>query len=476
MKIALTFLLCLLAVLVIGQKKYDLKPDAQGYLIIRGTYKPGDTIQLNGYFKAVAVYDLSGAAGKPITITNVPGQTLIIGDSAWSGGAWPHGLAIRNSRYLHIYGTTRHNFKLIGSNSIAKDGNGYPVKAAYFNLIIGELSDNVTAHDITIRHGGTGVWAKTEVSASNPNTWFPRRYLDNFEFYNFDIYNTTNEAFYIGHTATRWNIKTNQPMYTATTDTVTYKQPVKLRNVKVRHNYIHDVATDGIQTAAIDSLLIHDNIISNWATAKDWNHNGGILIGGRVNNFAVHDNRVLNGWGEFMQIYADAGPAIVRNNLFVNNKLSGIGLRGGPGLVVQFLNNTIIQSGESAFRINGASGGTGKNIIKKNIIAQPGTGRYYYLENGGAMSDEDNKTFATLAEAKLNPLLYYQPLVTSSAIGYGYNAGTVVEPPPPPPTETKLSVSITLPTLTLPEGSHVLKLTTPDGKVSDVKIVVQREQ
>lgn len=474
MKLCITLLYFLLCMASFGQKKYELKPDAQGYLIIRGTYKPGDTLQLNGYFKAVAIYDLVGDSVKPITITNVPGKTLIIGDSLWFTGSWSHGLAVRNSRYLHIYGSTKSSFKIIGSNSTAKDNNGYPVKTAYFNFMITELSDNVKVHDITIRHGGVGVLCKTDVYANNSKTWYPNTYLNNFEFYDLDIYNTYNEAMYIGHTATYWNTKTNGPVYTGAIDPAIMKQPIKLRNVKIHHNYIHDIHNDAIQTAAIDNLQVYDNEITNWAIKKDYSHNGAILIGGRVKDFEVRNNKVTNGWGEFLQIYADAGKAIVQNNLFVKNSLSGVGLRGGKGLAVEFINNTIIGSGEAAFRINGSSGGTAKNILRKNIIAAPGTGRYYYLENGGAMSDEDNKTFSTLALAQLSAS--YLPLTGSSATGYGYGVPTT-EPDPDPDPVPVLKVGINIPAIiigALAEGNHVFKLTTPDGKVYDITVSITK--
>lgn len=449
---------------------YTLKPDAQGYLVINaGIYKPGDTIYLSGKFKAVAVYKLVGSAEAPIKITNVPGETLIIGDELWSGGAWSHGLAMRGCRFIEVCGESREKFIITGPNLTIPAA----ARAAYWNFYIGEFSDNFEVHNLTIRYGGTGILCKTDVSKTDTKTWFPNTYLDNFEFYSLTIQDTQNEGIYIGHTATYWNIDTWSPVYSGTINTTTMKQPIKLRNVRIFNNKLVNIGNDGIQTAAIDNLKVYDNEVINWATNKDSSHNGGILIGGRVVNFEVYNNRVLDGYGEFLQIYADAGTAVVKNNLFVNNKLSGVGLRGGKALAVTFANNTVVNSGHDAFRINGSTGGTGKNILSKNIIVQP-TGRYVYLENGGVATEEDNKKAMSTTGVNISPTTFVA-VAGSASIGYGYSAGTVVEPPPPPPpTEAKLTVSITLPTITLPEGAHVLKLTTPDGKVSDVKIVVER--
>lgn len=419
---------------------HTLKPAADGYLIINpGVYKPGDTIFLSGNFKAVAIYKLIGTVEAPIKITNAPNETVTIGDINWGGGSWSHGLALRGCKHIEIFGTTKNNLQIIGSNSTVKDSNGYPVRGAYFNMMITELSDNFKVHDITIKHGGTAIVCKTDVSKTDPKTWFPNTYLDNFEFYNITIENCLNEGIYLGHTATYWNINNSQPVYSGTINTEYMKQPVKLRNVSIHHNTLVNIGNDGIQTAAVDNLKIYNNQILNWAVNKDLSHNGGILIGGRVVNFEVYNNKLQDGYGEFIQIYADAGTAVVKNNLFVNNKLSGIGLRGGKGLMVEFTNNTIVNSGENAFRINGTSGGTGKNSLKKNIIVQP-AGRYIYLENGGAATEEDNKKVTTLAGAFLSASTFL-PLAGSASTGYGYSAGTVVIPDPEPPVPSKITIT-----------------------------------
>lgn len=424
---------------------YTLTPGADGYLTIRGTYKPGDVIQLKGNFKAVAIYDLAGNATTPIQITNVPNEVLTIGDVAWSRGAWPHGLAVRNSKHLSIFGTTKENFKITGSNSTAKNTNGDGLaRAAYFNLLIGELSDNIKVYNMTIANGGTGIWCKTEVT-KDERTWFPNTYLENFEFYDLEIYNTVNEAMYIGHTATYWNITTNAPLYTTPPagSGAYIKQPIKLRNVKMHHNYIHDTYTDGIQASAIDNLIVTDNEVANWAQQKDSSHNGGILIGGRVKDFEVTNNYVHDGWGEMLQVYAEAGKAIVKNNLFVRNKISGISLRGTNNLAIEFTNNTVAYAGDHAVRVNGAFGGTGKNILKSNLFVQPTSGRDVYLENNGQVTQDGNKVFAKAADAKLDETKYFAPFDGSPAAGIGYvRPGTTTPPEPEPPVNVPAVITI----------------------------------
>lgn len=399
-------------------KAYILKADEQGHLLVDNSnrlYQPGDTLLLSGAFKSISINNLSGSPKQYIVISNVPGQPVHIGDSTWSGGSYAHALGFGNCHYIRLGGTRKQLFNITGSNSTAADAGGFPVRAAYFNLAIGELSDNFIVQNITIRHGGTGVWAKTEVSSTNPATWFPNTFLNNFDFYNLDIYNTYNEGMYIGHTGSYWNIQNKTPLYPhpnePAPDARVYKRPIKLRNVKIHHNRVHSSGGDGIQAAAIDNLELYNNEVFNWAANKNSAHNGGILIGGRVKGFNVYNNYVHDGWGEMLQVYAEGGGprSTVTNNLLLRNKQDGVSLRGTHQLGITFSHNTVAYTGTNIIRINGYFGGTGTNIITKNILANPMANggqlypsAYIYTENGGVAQDTDNKKFVRGAEAGLN--------------------------------------------------------------------------
>jgi hypothetical protein len=455
-----------------GGRSFTLKPDAQGYLVIdnaSGTYRPGDTLYLTGYYKSVALYNLSGAPDNYITIINGPGGA-IIGDSLWSGGAWAQGFVARGCHYIELAGTAKDKLKIIGSNSTVKDASGNPVRTAYIDLAISELSDNFLVHDLSIRHGGVGVFAKTEVRPGQPATWTGA--LNNFEFYNIDVYNTFNEAMYIGHTAAYWNVKTNQPAYPSPTDTyqkdtTTYKLPLKLVNVSIHDNYVHDIGNDGIQTAAIDNLQLYNNEVVNWGTKKELANSAGLLIGGRVKGFEVHDNKVHDGWGELMQIYAAGGDkALVENNLLYKNQRDGVSVRGTDNLVVTFKGNTVAFAGENLVRINGYTGAT-RVDLSKNLLAGPLGGlatttypkNYIYLENGGAATDVDNKKSAA-------------GLDMNSSGEYGYQ-GTAVSTGPVIVSAGSASTVVR----GLKEGSYTFKLTATDNtgvSASDEMIVTVR--
>ena len=442
-----------------GGISHILTPDAQGHLSKTSWtgYKPGDTIYLSGVFKAIAFDNLVGVGDNYYVITNKPNETVIIGDSVWSGGSWAQGMVLHGCHYIEIAGTDKTRFKFIGSNSNIKDANGVPTKTAYTDIALSQLTDNISLHDVTIRYGGAGVFAKTEVSSTNSATWFPNTYLNNWEFYKLDISGTYNEAMYIGHTANYWNIQSNTPYYPTPTDPAPdqaiYKRPIKLTNVKIYNNYIHDIGNDAIQTAAIDSLEVYNNEVYNWATKHDASNNGGILIGGRVIGFNVHDNIVHEGWGEFMQVYAQGGgSSIIRNNLFVKNQGDGISTRGSEKLQMQITNNTIAYAGGAGLRINGYYG-QGNTVAQKNLITNPkynggviNPNTYIYLENGGTVSEglspNENKKYATILQANVDTLNFYQPVLGGVSFGYGYSKNTPTPIPVPTPDTVPIPVPV----------------------------------
>jgi hypothetical protein len=445
---------------------YTLKPDSGGHIIVDGkNYKPGDVIFITGNPKDVLLSNVNGDPINNVHITNVPGEKLSIGDEKWSGGSYSYGLVFKRSKYVNIFPSYKGAFTLSGSTSTALDTNGFGVRGAYFNLRIDDLSDNFTVRDLVIKNGGTGLWAKTEVSPTDSRTW-AGNFLENFKFYNLEISNTYVEGMYIGHTATLWNIKTNQPMYTRpTTDLANYKEPAKLRNVVIENCKVYNTGFDAIQTAAIDNLDVVGNEIYGWAANKNWGHNAGILIGGRVKNFRVFNNYIHEGYGDGIQVYAEGGAdAIIKNNLVVKAGMEGVSLRGTNALAVLFERNTVIMPGSTTFRVNGAMGGTGQNIVRKNIFIQPAaTGgvvypnRYIYLENGGKVTDEDNIKIPALADVALGVDNYYEPRAGSPFVGYGYEIPKVIEDPdvdPHPTMQAQIEGGIVNLLKLLPAGNN----------------------
>lgn len=414
-------------------RTFTLVPDANGRLIIdnkNGTYKPGDVINLKGTFKAVFVSNMSGSASAPITFQNPSGSISYFGDPSWNGGGYPCAFDFSNCHYIKLGSPNGKSYFVINGSTTA-------AREAYFNIHLGNHTDNFEIYNLVINNGGTGIVAKTEPVKGDASTAYPNSVMRNLSIHGISINNTRNEAMYIGHTATYWDLTAGVPFYGSTSEMAAghqYVQPIKWNGVKIYSNIVSNSGLDGIQTAAIDNLEIYSNTVTNWATQKNTAHNGGILIGGRTTATNTHDNIVRNGWGELCQFYGSGTNHVIKNNLFADNESDGVSMRGASGAAVQFINNTVANTKGNSLRINGYTGQTGKNIVNGNVFIAPVKGvgtiyaKYYiYLENGAVVTEGTgslaNFKFPTVASSGTSASNYYQ--ITNKTLTGGYTSGYV---------------------------------------------------
>ncbi|TWV98843.1 right-handed parallel beta-helix repeat-containing protein [Chitinophaga pinensis] len=415
-------------------RTFTLGPDANGRLVIdnkSGTYKAGDIINLKGNFKAVFISNMSGTAAAPIKIQNASGTVATIGDPSWTGSSgYPGAFSFDNCHYIKLGSPNGKNYMVI-------NGATTSVREAYFNIHLGKHTDNFEIYNLSMNNGGTGIVAKTEPVKGDASTAYPNSTMYNLSIHGISINNTRNEAMYIGHTATYWDLTAGVPYYGTTSGMTAghqYVEPIKWYNVLIYGNTVSNSGLDGIQTAAIDKLEVHSNVVTNWATQHNTAHNGGILIGGRTTNTNTHDNIVRSGWGELYQFYGSGTAHVVKNNLFADNESDGVSMRGAGGAAVQFVNNTVANVKGNTLRINGYSGQTGKNIVNNNVFIAPlkGVGtiypKYYiYLENGAVVTEGTgtlaNFKFATIAASGVSATNYYQ--VTNTTLTGGLKVGYV---------------------------------------------------
>ncbi|HEU4555785.1 MAG TPA: right-handed parallel beta-helix repeat-containing protein [Chitinophaga sp.] len=417
-------------------KTYILTPDRNGRLNINNTnryYKPGDVLILKGNFSAVYFTNLSGSAKAPIIIKNPPGAVTAIGAPGWNGGSWAEALSFTNCHYL-IVGSGDNN----KANFVIK-GSTQPGRPAYFDLVLRGHTDNIEIRYLTITNGGTGIWAKTDPQKNDAGTWYPNSQMENLSIHHVEISGTHNEAMYIGHTATYWDLTAGLSFYDSPSKFKPdhkYVQPIKWRNVKIYNNYVHDIGADGIQTAAIDQLEIYNNEVANWALQHNSSHNGGILIGGRTTNTNTHDNYVHNGWGELLQFYGSGennAKHIIHNNLFRDNMEGndGMSIRGTDNAIVIITNNTVARTGGNSIRLSGYRGMKGVQIANGNALLQPRTNgkplypnAYIYTEGGAAVAEGQgsnaNVKFATVTAAIVDTDNFYMPHAGSPLADCGY--------------------------------------------------------
>jgi hypothetical protein len=410
-------------------RTFTIVPDANGRLVIdnaSGVYKAGDVLNLKGSFTGVFISNMSGSSSAPIIIQNLPGTVTYVGNPSWNGGSYAAAFSFTKCHYIRLgSGTAKANLVINGSTQA-----GSP---AYFNIRLGEHTDNFEICRLTMNNGGTGIVAKTEPVKGDPTTAYPNSTMYNLLIHDITVNNTVNEGMYIGHTATYWDLTGGVPYYGPASGFAsghTYVQPIKWSNVKIYNNVVQNTGADGIQTAAIDKLEIYSNTVTNWAVRHGSADNGGILIGGRTTNTNTHDNVVRNAWGEPCQFYGsgeNGATHIIKNNLFAESQGDGVSMRGSSNAIVQFVNNTVAYVKGNTFRVNGYSGQTGKQLLNANVFIAPLNGagtiyakNYIYTENGGQVTEGTgtlaNLKYGTVAAAGVSASSYYQILNTASLV------------------------------------------------------------
>ena len=363
-------------------------------------YVPGTLIILTGTFKSLWFNKLIGSATLPILVQNQGSVT--IGDPNWSGAGRGTALCFIDCHHFELNAVVNGDIQVNGSTiTTLNPASGEQWRAHYRNIDMTLFTDNFTISGITSNNGGHGIVAKTDVLASNPASYGDKR-LGTMIFENMSFNNNWNEAMYIGHTATLWNIKTNKPEYTLTSGP-DLKEPLMISHVIVENCKIDGSGLDGIQIAAAVEVDVVRNEVTNWATQKNTAHNGGILIGGKVRTSFVAHNYVHDGWGEGYQFYGSGGddPHHLTDNTFQHNQGDMISLRGSNKALVYITKNNILHAGPSGnlIRVNGLTNGEPKQaIITDNILAGPlndGKGTVYpknfiYTEQGATIDESGN--------------------------------------------------------------------------------------
>ncbi|MBW8687063.1 right-handed parallel beta-helix repeat-containing protein [Chitinophaga rhizophila] len=396
-------------------RQFTLVPDANGRLIIDNadnTYQPGDILNLQGDFKAVLISNMSGKSNAPIIIQNLAEHVVTIGNPSWNGGEFPVAFVLWNCHYIKLRGQS-------GRESLVINGSTQPAREAYYDLQIGNKSDNIEISNLTIKDGGNGIVAKTDPAKGDPGTVHPNLIMHNLSIHDVNISNTQNEGMYIGHTATYWDLSSNTPFYGSPDGAAKghqYVQPAMWNNVKIYNCNVSQTGLDGIQTAAINQLEITRNEVSHWALLRNAAHNGGILIGGRTTNTRVYRNYVHDGWGELCQFYGsgeNGARHFIHNNVFANNESDGISVRGSHNALVWIGANTIANTGGNNIRLNGYTGMKVAQFVYNNTLVAPHKGRgtiyekfYIYTEEGAAAKEGNgmytNKKYPSLEKANIS--------------------------------------------------------------------------
>lgn len=192
------------------------------------------------------------------------------------------------------------------------------------------------------------------------------------------IHDVGNEGMYIGHSH-----------YTGVTlhcnDKDTIVEPHILDTVDISYNRLENIGWDGLQiSSSRHHCNIHDNYVYKDSQEEVFNQMSGILVGGG-SDCNCYNNYIEDGKGDGIDLMG-VGNQLVYNNIIVNpgQKIEtktpkelpkqGIFVKDIAtigGSYIHLLNNTIINPRTDG--INFSNGETSNSIIANNIIINPGS-------------------------------------------------------------------------------------------------------
>jgi hypothetical protein len=196
--------------------------------------------------------------------------------------------------------------------------------------------------------------------------------------------------------------------------------------LEIYNNITKDTGAEGIQVSSIpNGAQIHHNMIIEYGQRPfaQFQDNGMQVSQGKAE---IYNNLISDGPGNGLIIFG-AGHRVF-NNILLNTGSYGVfadDRREGAGHA--YLNNTIVNSALDGIRIYNDES-TSSNIIKNNIIANPGTGVFVHKLNNNVNLDMSHNLF----ELDINTVKFrdaagndYRLLPDSPAVNAGTDAAAL---------------------------------------------------
>lgn len=276
-----------------------------------GFVKAGDTLYLSGVVSYFIIKNLTGEAGNPIHITNVPGQSFKV-DANFN-----YGVSIRNVKHLNFFSSNvANNRGIVISNS-----GGY-------GMDVGYLSTNYTINNLEIGPVGIGpgILAKTDPDCSYASIR-ANFVQENCTFKNNYIHDTDTEGIYIGYTFYDGIVKN-----CGGKDTLLL--PHLIKNTLVENNLLVRNGWDGIQLSSSPNSVVRYNKVFNDSQKKTEYQMNGIILGDGFSGLA-YNNLIVDGEGSGIFIKG-MGDIVVENNIIINPAYNNTQESGKYGMYVDF--------------------------------------------------------------------------------------------------------------------------------------------
>lgn len=233
------------------------------------------------------------------------------------------GIALEDCSFIHIDG----GITAYGIRIAAPYGMGVPITVKGHSFYI-------EINGVELSGGTGGIWVKTELQDTHCDSTllYPGR-IDNVKIHHNYGHDVQGDILYFGTTEPYGGTR---PLNCG--GGTTYPRPQGLSNILIYNNRIENCTRTGIQLSGCDAGVnkIYNNIVTNCGTEYNDTQGAGIFIGGATRDCEVYGNTINNTWEHGIFSYG-IGKTVIRNNV-----INGSGIVGGrrrPYAIANILHN-----------------------------------------------------------------------------------------------------------------------------------------
>ena len=345
---------------------------------------PGATVCIQaGKYNYLRLNNFVGAPNNPIKFVNCGGLV----DVNYPTGSTT-GIAIQGSRYFQITGTGTPGLEY--GIRISATGSGI----SGLN-ITGKSSDCEVDHLEVSNAGFAGIMIKTDPTC-DVSTQRSSFAMYNVKVHHNYVHDVKGEGLYIGNSF--WNEGQSRTCDGATVKVL----PHNIYGLEISYNRTVNTGCEGIQYACAPESQVHHNTVYNSGIDPfDPYQDNGVQIGGGVSG-SFYNNTIHKAKGIGLIIVGHLGPNYIYNNIIAEAVSNGIFVdeRSGslPNAEVALVNNTIVSAGEEGIKLYNETQNTS---ILNNALVMVGSNKYIStLSSKVRFTAQNNFTSANPGEAR----------------------------------------------------------------------------
>ncbi|RIV27247.1 T9SS C-terminal target domain-containing protein [Fibrisoma montanum] len=345
---------------------------------------PGATVCIQaGRYDFLRLNNFVGTPANPIKFVNCGGLVEV---NFPTGSAT--GIAIQGSRYFQITGTGVAGLEY--GIHISRTGSGIS------GLNITGMSSDCEVDHVEVSNAGfAGIMIKTDPTC-DVSTQRANFAMYNVKVHHNYVHDVKGEGLYIGNSF--WNEGQSR-----TCDGASVKLlPHNIYGLEISYNRTVNTGCEGIQYAcAPESQVHHNSVFNSGIDPFDPYQDNGVQIGGGVSgNF--YNNTIQKAKGIGLIIVGHLGPNRIYNNVITEAVSNGIFVDERAGtranVEVALINNTIFSTGEEGVKLYNE---TQTTTLLNNAVVQVAGNRYLStLNNKVRFTALNNYTAASAGEAR----------------------------------------------------------------------------